>query len=92
MPFRIQNILCTRHIKQNTNLKLTDGAVDKSNIDKILNLIFGGDGLVNADDAICFEETTIENFCEDVSSKFLKYFQKRVEGPFKPKVSNRKKF
>ncbi|KAK3101791.1 hypothetical protein FSP39_006376 [Pinctada imbricata] len=83
-----QHILCTRHIKQNVNQKLTDDAVDKTDRDRIINLIFGVDGLVNADDTICFEEKSnmIEETCDQISSKFLNYYKKKVRNTIRTKV------
>lgn len=54
------HILCYRHLRQNTKQKLTDDAVDKKERTDILNKIFGEDGLIDADDSICFEEKSNE--------------------------------
>ena len=51
-----QHILCTRHLRQNANQKLTDDALDKYDKVMILDKIFGEDGLMHAEDTICFEE------------------------------------
>ena len=73
------HILCTRHIRQNTKQKLVDDSVGKSDRDKILNMIFGQNGLTNSDDSICFEEKSdeIEQECQNVSEKFHKYYKKK---------------
>ena len=51
-----KHVLCTRHMRQNVNQKLTDASVDKSDRQMLLNKIFGEDGIINANDTICFEE------------------------------------
>lgn len=75
------HILCTRHLRQNANQKLTDDAVDKYDKGKILDKIFGDDGLLNADDTICFDDKCeeLESVSQSVSKNFLKYFQKRLK-------------
>ena len=57
------HILCSRHLRQNANQKLTDDAVDKYDKGKILDKIFGDDGLLTADDTICFDDK-----CEELES------------------------
>ncbi|KAK3105657.1 hypothetical protein FSP39_002808 [Pinctada imbricata] len=83
------HILCSRHIQQNARQRLTDDAVSKSGRDTILDMIFGSDGLVNANDSICFDEKSveIETKCEDISNKFLSYFQKRLKETIRKKVN-----
>ena len=70
------HILCTRHLRENTNQKLLDDAVDKTERNEILDKIYGKEGILDADDTICFEEkcTDLEEHCSQVSNKFLKYF------------------
>ena len=76
-----QHILCTRHLRQNASQKLTDDAVDKYDKGKILDKIFGDDGLLTADDTICFDERCeeLESISQSISRNFLKYFQKRLK-------------
>ena len=76
-----RHILCTRHLRQNANQKLTHDAVDKYDKGKILDKIFGDDGLLHADDRICFEEQCeeLESISQSISKNFLKYFQKRLK-------------
>lgn len=47
----------------------------------LLNKIFGVDGIINANDTICFEEKCeeVETLSQSVSPPFLRYFQKRVK-------------
>ena len=75
------HILCTRHLRQNANQKLTDDAVDKYDKKNILDKIFGDDGLVHADDTICFDEKCeeLETLSQSISKNFLRYFQKRLK-------------
>ena len=75
-----QHILCTRHLRQNVNQKLTDAAVDKSDRNLLLNKIFGDEGIINADDTVRFEEKCeeVETLSQSISQSFLRYFQKRV--------------
>ena len=70
-----QHILCTRHLRQNASQKLTDDAVDKYDKGKILDKIFGDDGLLTADER-CEE---LESISQSISRNFLKYFQKRLK-------------
>ena len=51
-----KHILCTRNLRQHVNKKLTDAAVDKSDRNMLLSKIFGDEGIINADDTVCFEE------------------------------------
>ena len=46
----------------------------------LLNKIFGDDGIINADDTVCFEEKCeeVETLSQSISQSFLRYFQKRV--------------
>lgn len=44
--------LCTQHLRENTNQKLLDDAVDKRDRNSILNKIFGSDVIINSDDSI----------------------------------------
>ena len=71
-----QHILCTRHLRQNANQKLTDDAVDKYDKAMILDKIFGEDGLMHAEDTICFEEKSTG---QSISKNFVKYLQKRLK-------------
>ena len=52
----IGQILCTRHLIQNTENKLADKCgSEKKARREIINQLFGKDGLANADDSISFE-------------------------------------
>ena len=75
------HILCSRHIRQNINQKLTDAAVDKSDRNMLLNKMFGEDGIINANDTVCFEENCeeVKQLSQSISRSFLNYFQKRVK-------------
>ena len=75
------HILCMRHLRQNCKQKLTDDCIDKSDRDSILNDIFGTDGLIHADDIICFDAkcSAIEEKSKDLSSKFYRYFEKKLK-------------
>ena len=81
--------LCTRHLRQNANQKLVDDAVDKKEKDKIMDMVFGEYGIINADDTICFEEqcNEFQSYCENVTQNFQSYFQKRLKEQLKTKVS-----
>ena len=83
------HVLCTRHLRQNTNQKLLDDAVDKTGRNAILNQIYGKDDILNSDDTICFEEkcSDLEEHCSQVSSKFTKYFTGRLKTLLKTKVN-----
>ena len=50
-----KHVLCTRHMRQNVNQKLTDAFVDKSDRQMLLNKIFGEDGIVKANDTNQFK-------------------------------------
>ena len=75
------HILCTRHLRQNANQKLSDDSVDKYDKKIMMDKLFGDDGLVHADDTICFDEKCeeIESLSQSISKNFLRYFQKRLK-------------
>jgi hypothetical protein len=50
------HVLCSRHLEGNARQILTDDAVSKTQRDDILKKIFGQDGLVDADDSLCYDE------------------------------------
>jgi len=50
------HVLCTRHLRENAKQKLIDNSINKQDRDSILDDIFGNEGLVCADDTICFNE------------------------------------
>ena len=79
--------LCTRHLRQNANQKLQDDAVNKKQRNKVRDMIFGTDGVINADDTVCFEEKCIEleDYCSEVTESFANYFRKRLKEPLKTK-------
>ena len=79
------HILCTRNLRQNIKQKMINDGIDKKDKETFLNDIFGDDGLVHADDSICFEEklSQLAEKSEELSSKFYCYFDKKTED--KPK-------
>ena len=81
--------LCTRHLRKNANQKLQDDAVNKQNRDILLGMIFGKDGIINADDTICYEQKCEEfkTYCQGVTETFLSYFEKKMREPLKVKVN-----
>ena len=81
--------LCMRHLWQNANQKLQDDAVDKKERNKLLDMIFGTDGIISADDTVCFKEkcTEFESVLQGVTEKFCSYFQKQLKEPLKTKVN-----
>ena len=83
------HILCTRHLRENTNQKLLDDAVDKTERKDILDRIYGKDGILHADDTICFEEkcNELEEHSSQISNKFQKYFTGRLKTLLKQKVN-----
>lgn len=83
------HVLCSRHLKQNVIHKLTDDAVNKSDRNSIINKIFGTEGILDADDTICFDEKCedFEQYCTDKSEKFLRYFQDRLKMQLKTKLN-----
>ena len=82
--------LCTRHLKENTNQKLVNDAVDKGQLREIMNKIYGKDGILHADDTICFEEkcNDLEEHCSQISNKYNKYFTGRLKTLLKKKVND----
>lgn len=62
---------------KDTKQKLVDDCIDKESRHTILDMIFGDEGLVTADDSICFEVKSeeIETRLRD-STKFLNYVEK----------------
>ena len=47
----------------------------------LLNKMFGEDGIIYANDTVCFEEKCkeVEQLSQSISRSFLNYFQKRVK-------------
>ena len=84
------HVLCSRHLKQNVIHKLQDDAVSKSDRNVIIDKIFGDDGIVNADDTICFDHKceTFSTFCAEKSEKFLTYFDSRLKTQLKTKLND----
>ena len=82
-----KHILCTRHLRQNANQKLTNAAFDKSDRNMILDKIFGDGGIIDADDTVCFEEKCeeVETLSQSISQTFLRYFQKRLRDSLQKK-------
>ena len=83
------HVLCSGHLKQNVIHKLTDDAVTKSDRNEIVNQLFGVNGIVNADDTICFEQKCDDfaTYCGGKSEKFLKYFEDRLKTQIKTKLN-----
>ena len=83
------HVLCFRHLKQNAIHKLTDDAVSKADRNIIVNKFFGEEGIVTADDTICFEYKceTFAEYCAEKSEKFLKYVDTRLKGQLKTKLN-----
>ena len=69
--------------------KLLDDAVDKTERKDILDRIYGKDGILHADDTICFEEkcNELEEHSNQISNKFQKYFTGRLKTLLKQKVN-----
>jgi hypothetical protein len=61
----------------------------KNDRESIISDIFGDNGLVNADDSICFDEKSseIEEKTKDLSSKFNKYYLQKMKNILKEKVN-----
>jgi transposase-like protein len=84
-----EHMLCKRHLYQNTKQKLVDDCVDKTDRQDILDMIYGEDGLINADDTVCFDQKSdeIEEVSKELSVKFLNYYQKKLKDNIKEKVN-----
>ncbi|XP_052778803.1 uncharacterized protein LOC128216276 [Mya arenaria] len=84
------HVLCTGHLRQNAKQRLVDDAVTLADRNYILNKIFGPDGIVSADDSICYDEKCDElgRHLATVSNKFHKYFVDRLEPILKTKVNH----
>ena len=50
-----KHVLCTRHLRQRAQQKLIDDAITLSERQEILEYIFGENGLINTNDAICYQ-------------------------------------
>jgi hypothetical protein len=48
------HFLCIRHLRQNVKQQLIDDCIDKNDRESLLEEIFGDEGLINADDIVCF--------------------------------------
>lgn len=83
------HMLCKRHLYQNAKQKLVDDSVDKADRQEILDLIYGNNGLMTADDSICFDAKSeqIEQVSMKLSGKFLKYFQNKLKSNIKNKLN-----
>ena len=81
--------LCTCHLQQNANQKLVDYAIDKREKDKIMGMLFGEEGIINADDMVCFEQksTEFDVYCSNSTVSFQSYFQKRLKEQLRTKVN-----
>ena len=82
------HLLCKRHLCQNTKQKLIDDSVDKADRQKNLGMIFHEDGLIDANDSICFDAKSeeIEKVSKDLSSKFHRYFQNKLKKNLQERV------
>ena len=81
--------LCTCHLRQKANQKLVDYAIDKREKDKIMGMLFGEEGIINADDMVCFEQksTEFDAYCSDLTVSFQSFFQKRLKEQLWTKVN-----
>jgi len=75
------HFLCIRHLRQNVKQQLIDDCIDKNDKESILEDIFGDEGLINADDIVCFEAkcSEIEERAKALSSKFHRYFDTKLK-------------
>jgi hypothetical protein len=48
------HFLCIRNSRQNVKQQLIDDCIDKNDRESLLEEIFGDEGLINADDIVCF--------------------------------------
>ena len=74
-------ILCMRHLIQNTENKLADKCgLEKKARREIINQLFGKDGLANADDSISFEVRSeeIQNHVLENVPDFIHYLNNKV--------------
>ena len=73
------HVICTRHIKQNVSEKLKNGVgIPRRERQQIEKLIFGQEGITNADDSIIFDDhcDKLEESCKNDAPDFLPYFSK----------------
>ena len=75
------HILCMRHLRQNVKQKLVDDCIDKTDRNSILDDIFGDNGLLNAEDAMCFDIklSEIDEKSKQISTKFQRYLDKKLQ-------------
>ena len=75
------HFLCIRHLRQNVKQQLIDDCIDKNDRESLLEEIFGDEGLINADDIVCFEIkcSEIEERAKALSSKFHRYFDNKLK-------------
>lgn len=85
-----RHALCTRHLEENARQILKDDHVTLGQRKDIVQKIFDKDGLINADDSVCFEECCdrLEGDLSQISSKFQTYFNKRLKTSIKDKVND----
>ncbi|KAH3874211.1 hypothetical protein DPMN_037453 [Dreissena polymorpha] len=74
------HVLCAKHLKDNARHILQNDAVIKQERDEIINDIFGQDGLISADDIICYNDkcSTIEIKLRAISTTLRDYFTTRL--------------
>lgn len=75
------HILCMRHFRQNVKQKLVDECLEKTDRNSILDDICGHNGLMNAEDAICFDIklSEINEKSKQLSKKFQRYLDKKLQ-------------
>ena len=78
-----------RHLRQNANQKLVDYAIEKREKDKIMGMLSGEEGIIKADDTVCFEQKSTElgAYCSDSTVSFESYFHKRLKEQLRTKVN-----
>lgn len=81
-------ILCTRRLQEYERCMLTDGPGTVTDQSGMLNKKYGADGPV--DDSICFDNEG--DNCDNMSEKFLDFFQKRLKTNIKLKETNAIRF
>ncbi|KAH3808739.1 hypothetical protein DPMN_137097 [Dreissena polymorpha] len=82
------HVLCAKHLKDNARHILQNDAVIKQERDEIIYDIFGQDGLISADDIICYNDkcSTIEIKLRAISTTFRDHCTARLRPILKKKV------
>lgn len=83
------HILCTRHLEQNAKHKMTDVGIGMKKRKEMMKNIFGQEGIVSADDTVCFDErcNDFETQYSSTSGPFLEYFRKHLKANLQTKVN-----